>query len=89
MFLYFALVFGLSLLVIVPPFQAPDEQHHFFRAYQVSEGIMVGEHFRVEYLPKSLKYVWEVTSRDIPVHPDRKITPATILSAFQNSLEPG
>ena len=57
-FLYFALMFGLSLLVTVPPFQTPDEPHHFFRAYQVSEGIMVGKHFRVEYLPKSLKYAW-------------------------------
>jgi uncharacterized membrane protein len=87
-FLYFALVFGLSLLVTVPPFQAPDEQHHFFRAYQVSEGIMVGKHFRVEYLPKSLKYAWEVTSRAMPGHPDRKITPANIVSAFQISLDP-
>ena len=71
-FLYFAWVFGLSLLATVPPFQAPDTQHHFFRAYQVSEEIMVGKHFRVEYLPKSLKFVWEVTSSDIPSHPDKK-----------------
>jgi uncharacterized membrane protein len=87
-FLCFALALGFSLLVIVPPFQSPDAQHHFFRAYQISEGIMVGEHFRVEYLPKSLKFVWEVTSRDIPLHPDQKITPADILSAFQIPLNP-
>lgn len=87
-FLYIALVFGLSLLVTVPPFQTPDEPHHFFRAYQVSEGIMVGKHFRVEYLPKSLKYAWEVTSRAMPWHPDRKITPANIVSAFQIPLDP-
>ncbi len=87
-FLYFALVLGFSLLVMVPPFQAPDEQHHFFRAYQVSEGIMVGEQFRVEYLPKSLKYVWQVTSRDIPHNPDTKTTLANIVAAFQVPLNP-
>jgi uncharacterized membrane protein len=87
-FLYFACVFGLSLLVAMPPFQSPDAQAHFFRAYQVSEGIMVGRHFRAEYLPKSLKHAWEVTSRDIPLHPERKIAPGNILSAFQIPLDP-
>ena len=31
-------VFGTLMALIVPPFQAPDEPHHFFRAYQISEG---------------------------------------------------
>ncbi len=87
-FLYFALVFGCSVLVIMPPFQAPDEEHHFFRAYQVSEGIMLGNHFEAELLPKSLKLAWQATSRLIPGDLDRKITPATILSAFQIPLNP-
>jgi uncharacterized membrane protein len=87
-FLWFALLLGMSLLVIVPPFQAPDEQHHFYRAYQVSEGIMVGEHFRMEHLPKSLKYAWEVTNRGIAGHPDRKIAAENILSAFRIPLNP-
>ena len=26
------------MALIVPPYQAPDEQHHFLRAYQISEG---------------------------------------------------
>ncbi len=26
------------MALIVPPFQVPDEPHHFFRAYQISEG---------------------------------------------------
>jgi uncharacterized membrane protein len=87
-FLYFSLVFGLSLLVTIPPFQAPDEQHHFFRAYQVSEGIMVGEHFRVEYLPKSLKYAWEMTNGGVSGYPTRKLTAGAILSALQIPLDP-
>ena len=32
------LFFGFVLLLIVPPFQSPDEYNHFYRAFQVSEG---------------------------------------------------
>jgi uncharacterized membrane protein len=34
----FSLAFGLAMLIITPPFEAPDEPHHFMRAYQISEG---------------------------------------------------
>ncbi len=37
-FSFYALFFGLSILVLTPPFQAPDEINHFYRAYQISEG---------------------------------------------------
>lgn len=32
-----ALLFGMTMLVITPPFQIPDEPAHFYRSYQVSE----------------------------------------------------
>src|SRR5215207_4616714 len=36
---------GLALVLVVlclitPPFQIPDEHRHFFRAYQLSEGVL-------------------------------------------------
>ena len=37
-FVVAASVFGLLLAFTVPPFQAPDEPVHFFRAYQITEG---------------------------------------------------
>jgi len=37
-FLVASLVSGLVHLVLTPPFQAPDEAAHFFRAWRVSEG---------------------------------------------------
>ena len=33
-----AAVFGLTLVALTAPFQAPDEPQHFLRAYQISEG---------------------------------------------------
>jgi uncharacterized membrane protein len=40
-FLLAALGYGLPLVFLMPPFQAPDEQAHFYRAYQISEGIFI------------------------------------------------
>ena len=35
-FLAFSLVFGLIYVFLIPPFQAPDEDNHFFRCYQLA-----------------------------------------------------
>lgn len=37
-FIYCALVFGVILIMIIPPFQSPDEDSHFKKAYLVSYG---------------------------------------------------
>jgi len=34
--------FGTLFLVLTPPFQAPDEGNHFLRAYQITEGQIIG-----------------------------------------------
>lgn len=39
-FLIIGILFGLSLLLINPPFQAPDEPAHFYKAYSLSNGII-------------------------------------------------
>ncbi len=36
------LAYGGLLLVVTPPFLAPDELAHFYRAYQISEGHLIG-----------------------------------------------
>jgi uncharacterized membrane protein len=51
-------LFGaLPLVVLTPPFQVPDEQQHFARAYQLSEGTLwatVRGHAAGGYLPSSI-----------------------------------
>lgn len=37
-FVYCALIFGILLITIIPPFQSPDEDSHFKRAYVISKG---------------------------------------------------
>lgn len=51
------LSFGGLLIAITPPFQVPDEQVHFYRAYQVSDGGLVAERHGGEsggWVPESL-----------------------------------
>jgi len=57
LFLPFAIIFGLAMTFLTPPFQSPDEPAHFLRAYQVSDFTFIPD---VEgnasggYLPESL-----------------------------------
>ena len=37
-FIFCALIFGILLITIIPPFQSPDEDSHFKKAYVVSRG---------------------------------------------------
>jgi uncharacterized membrane protein len=41
-FLIVGLVGGLAFAIFTPPFQVPDEPNHMQRAYQVSEGVLLG-----------------------------------------------
>jgi uncharacterized membrane protein len=38
-----ATLFGLIFLVLTPPFQAPDEINHFYRAYQIADRHLIAE----------------------------------------------
>lgn len=68
-FLVISFITGIGFLVLIPPFQNPDEQVHFYRAYQIStlqlsaesknfdEGTELGGH-----LPSSLKQTYNINN---------------------------
>ena len=67
-YLYIALIFGILFVFIVPPFQSPDEDSHFKKAYQVSKGKfypevkknVIGNYFPTEmlnYINIKTKYI--------------------------------
>src|SRR4030095_2970885 len=80
-FFFLSLIFGFLFLTLTPPFQVPDENVHFFRAYQFSEGNLFGG-----ILPKSLTIT---TSKFeyLPFHPERKVKPEVIFSLLRLPLE--
>ena len=76
-FLCLALTFGLGVLAANPPFQAPDEWENFYRAFQVSEGTIVGEKSETGaggMLPGSLGFA--AAPMGIAFHPERKMSGA-------------
>ncbi len=42
-FLFLGLVYGIAFLVVVPPFQVPDEYEHFYKAYSLSDNQLMPE----------------------------------------------
>lgn len=90
-FLAAGLACGLAFLFGTPPFQAPDETIHFYRAYAVSEGNLSARREGEELgamLPASLLELGTGLKGDLPFHPERKIRRERILRALQVPLEP-
>ncbi|MBF0556353.1 MAG: DUF2142 domain-containing protein [Nitrospirae bacterium] len=91
-FLILGIVFGLLFVVIVPPFQAPDETNHFYRSYQISEGRFLAERRGGDVggmLPESLIKTAKTLSKDIPGHPENKQEVSEIVEAFNIPIDEG
>ncbi len=81
-FLGFGCLFGLIFLFLTPPFQVPDETIHFYRAYQTSQGLIVGA-----TLPSSM-VVTASRFNGLPFHPEKKTSYQEIISVSDLPLEP-
>ncbi len=88
-FVSIGLFFGILFLLVIPPFQVPDEPNHFFRAYQISEGKFVAEkrdNIVGGLIPQSLidsLGIWD----GIKFHPQSKTTTKQVLETFKISLQ--
>ena len=68
-FIFVGLLFGLLFLIVTPPFQAPDEPAHFFRAYEISDLGIIAERQGDsvgDFLPQSLTVIVDELMADIP-----------------------
>lgn len=52
-YLYFAIIFGITILFLLPPFGVPDENKHFVKSFEMSYGKVQDDGY--VYLPKSLE----------------------------------
>ena len=74
-FLLLACSFGVAVLFANAPFQAPDENDHYFRVFQLSEGTLLGEKRGSDsggVLPVAAADVTD--TEGIPFHNERKMT---------------
>jgi len=90
-FIITAAFFGLLFAVITPPFQAPDEEVHFFRSYQISEFNFVTD--RVNgvvggVLPGALGKVITDTTTDpvVKFYPQNKTDIYDTIDAFKTPI---
>ena len=82
-FLIIALIYGLSFLMINPPFQAIDEKTHFFRASDISEGHMMPQKVGSESLVTITESMAAVTSKfDLSNYPNNKLRLTDIISGL-------
>lgn len=87
-----ALLVGLVLVALTPPFQVPDEPNHFFRAYQIAEGGLVPRPTPTSVggrLPQSLLTVAGMVMGDVAFRPDVKQDLDAWARAFAVPLQPG
>lgn len=94
-FITFSSIFGLILVFLVPPMQAPDEQTHFYQAYAVSNLNFVPDkleyngvvHFGAE-LPESVFTAAEVFRSSVAGIPDAKFDPHLLRQYIKQPLNP-
>ncbi len=83
-------LFGLLYLVCVPPFQVPDENRHFWRAYQIAEGHWISQVHDGQaggWLPVSIAECG-VSTEAMNWDFSEKTTRADIQSRFSTPLNP-
>lgn len=83
--------FGLFFLFLVPPLQTPDENVHFLRAYQVSQGQFISTNDGKKsgsYLPKSIQRTFDEVDgeQSISFHPELKFNIHKIKAAMAIEL---
>jgi uncharacterized membrane protein len=89
-FAFLALVFGITMALLTPPFQVADEPGHFLRAYQISEGQLVGlwhDGFGYGNMPVSLVAAGDPFTK-LRFYPDVKTSQQEILAAMRQRLDP-
>ncbi|MBF0343865.1 MAG: DUF2142 domain-containing protein [Nitrospirae bacterium] len=82
-FVFLASGFGVLFILLIPPFQSPDEYAHFYRSYQISEGQLIAERKANSiggYLPESLLTTILGVTKDIPMRP--LAFPSSLSSTF-------
>ena len=42
-FIVLGLIYGLAFLVLIPPFQVPDEYEHYYKSWDLSNGNLIPE----------------------------------------------
>lgn len=65
LYLFFALLWGTIQVLIMPPFQVPDESAHFLRAWGVSDFQFINYDLNIQVPKNVLLLIWEISPDDV------------------------
>lgn len=92
LFLLIAIPFGIIFVFFTPPFQAPDEDVHFYRSYQLSEFQIISQKSNNvkpkigAMLPSSLQRTVKNFDSGLPFHPPWKVKLNILQDVFSYPL---
>lgn len=85
------IIFGVIMMLLIPPLQAPDEPVHFYRAYEIARGgFITDKHENVAgaYLPESIRHMEGLVEVNrIAFHPEETVNYEGIKEALRVPLE--
>jgi uncharacterized membrane protein len=90
-FLILGGIFGFIFIFVTPPFQVPDEWHHFLHAYNFSEGRLRAKMIDGQggdFLPASLSLFSSTVNRSLETHPENKQDLKNLWVQFRKPLNP-
>ena len=90
-FLALALPFGAAFVVLTPPYQVPDEENHFRRAFEISLGHVIAVKqgdYTGDYLPQGIEGPWKLFER-LKSHREEKVTLEEIRAASDLQFDTG
>jgi uncharacterized membrane protein len=93
-FLVMACTFGSLFVILVPPFNNPDEPVHFFRVYQLSTFNLFGQksngtvltRIPSSFIPSVENNLLSASGKQINTHPDVKSSPSAIIKTLTYGL---
>jgi uncharacterized membrane protein len=91
--IFFALSasFGMAMALLTPPFHAPDESVHFYRAYSVAQGALLAERERAltgDELPVSVIVAANRVTRHLARSPDATFPRRMLAEELERPLDP-
>jgi uncharacterized membrane protein len=79
-YFWLALTWGLIMVFLVPPLEAPDEDGHYLRAVSISEGHYWCRNSQVEVSAQAANFVKFMEVDRIRIHPEQKFNWQSLLS---------
>ena len=88
-FLMFSGIFGLFFIIVLPPFQAPDELNHYLRSIEISNGSLISlstENDRGNFYSSDFMKTYVNNFIDLSLDSNAKLLTSEFSNAFNSDI---